>query len=102
MSNHFLICHKPGGSEPGRDYSNFRKGVEGLGHCWRHFDSTWIVATDETSSQMEERLIPLIFDGDSLLIIGVTNDCRGWLVLKERKALADVIGVAEERLEKSL
>ncbi|ELV7515517.1 hypothetical protein QMU85_000472 [Photobacterium damselae] len=47
---------------------------------WCHIlDSTWLISTSETASQLSERLLKNIDDNDELLVIKVSRDYSGWL-----------------------
>jgi hypothetical protein len=65
-----------------RDYAgliNELKRAPGIG-WWHYLESTWIIATDETPSQLWKRIEPHIHDGDRVLILEIQNPPRqGWL-----------------------
>lgn len=49
-------------------------------HDWLQcLDSTWLILTSETASQVFDRLKPHVDNSDRMLVIGVTSDYSGWL-----------------------
>ncbi|EHH0751324.1 hypothetical protein ACJO1Q_03580 [Vibrio parahaemolyticus] len=47
---------------------------------WCHaLDSTWLISTSESASQLSERLRKKIDGNDDLLVIKVSRDYAGWL-----------------------
>lgn len=66
-------------NKPGQDYSSLYEAIKNLGAWWHYLDSTWLVDTSLTSSQISNHLNSIIDKNDCLLIIRVTNDYAGWL-----------------------
>ena len=64
---------------PGRDYSGLYEAIKKLGGWWHHLESTWIVLTQKTSSQVWDALGPFVDKNDFMLIIEVRDDVNGWL-----------------------
>ena len=64
---------------PGRDYSGLYEAIKATGRWWHYLDSTWIVVTNETASEIWRRLSNHVDKNDYLLIIEVTNNAQGWL-----------------------
>lgn len=64
---------------PGRDYSGMYKAIKSTGTWWHYLESTWLVATDESPSQIGEKLRRHIDQNDRLLIIEIRNNKDGWL-----------------------
>lgn len=69
----------------GKDYSGIKKVLKEYPKYWHHLDSTWLIKTDETPSQIVAKLKPHIDDNDSLLVIEVENSYQGWLTEKAFK-----------------
>jgi hypothetical protein len=49
---------------------------------WHYLSSTWLVATDESPSELSQQLTPHIFKGDRLLVTKLEPDRAGWLPRK--------------------
>lgn len=69
-------------STPGRDYKNLYEAIKESGAWWHYLESTWLVKTDDSPSQIWARLKPHIDANDSLLIIEVRDNISGWLPKK--------------------
>ncbi len=49
-------------------------------YYWWHFiDSTWLVLRYDTLVELHEKLIPLVFTTDQLLIMPAKGPAAGWL-----------------------
>ncbi len=46
---------------------------------WHYFPNVWIVVVNEDVASLRGRLLPLIYQNDSLLIIEVRKISDGWL-----------------------
>ena len=64
---------------PGRNYESLYQGIKSCGKWWHYLQSSWIVATNESSQQIWNRLAATIDQTDFLLIIEVRKDRYGWL-----------------------
>ena len=69
-------------SAPNRDYSGLYEAIKSYPGWWHYLESTWLVVSDNTPSQIWERLKPHVDDNDSLLIIEVRDNVSGWLQKK--------------------
>lgn len=50
---------------------------------WAHYiPSTWLVSTRESPRELSQKLIPLTFKGDRLLVVELTGRHSGWLPQK--------------------
>lgn len=57
---------------------------------WWHFiDSTWLVLRYETLAELQDKLIPLIFTTDQLLIMPAKGPASGWLPAEAWKWISD-------------
>ena len=80
--------------KPGRNYEALYEAIKSCGAWWHYLDSTWLVDTSLTASQIWERIRGDLDKNDSVLIIGVTKDYAGWLPkaawewIKARRTLA--------------
>lgn len=66
-------------NKPGQDYSSLFEAIKNVGAWWHYLDSTWLVDTALSTSQVSERLRARIDENDHLLVIRVTRDYSGWL-----------------------
>lgn len=65
---------------PGRDYSGLYEAIKKTSLWWWHYlDSTWLIVTEETPSQIWSKLAHHIDKNDFLLIIEVRDNIQGWL-----------------------
>lgn len=77
-------------NRPGQDYKDLIEEIKKVGSDWWHcLDSTWIVKTDKTATQIRDRLKPHIDRNDELLVAKLTgeaawtgfdDDCSNWLL----------------------
>ena len=59
---------------PGKDYSKLIEQIKAVGAWWHHLDSTWLVKTNKTASQLRDDLGAFVDADDELLIIDVSGD----------------------------
>ncbi|MBI4706379.1 MAG: hypothetical protein HY761_00435 [Candidatus Omnitrophica bacterium] len=64
---------------PNRNYDGLFVEIKKSPKWWHFLESTWIIATDETPSQIWNRLIANLDKNDYLLIIEVKDNVQGWL-----------------------
>lgn len=64
---------------PGRDYVALYEAIKRSGKWWHYLDSTWLVATNESATQVYNRLSQYIDKNDFIFVIRVTNEYSGWL-----------------------
>ena len=65
--------------QPGRDYAGLYEAIKGCGAWWHYLGSTWLVDTNLDAAGIWRRLDSHVDRDDSMLVIGVTRDYRGWL-----------------------
>jgi hypothetical protein len=58
---------------------------------WHYLDSTWIVLRYETLFELQDRLLPLIFANDRLLIMPAKGPAGGWLPQDAWKWISDSV-----------
>jgi hypothetical protein len=72
----------------GRSYDDLFETIATLGKWWNCLDSVWIVKTDLTCAQIQERLYPFVDKKDELVVLGLNGnwatcgfdeECRDWL-----------------------
>lgn len=66
-------------NKAGQDYNGLYEELKKSPGYWHHLDSTWLISTNETATQLFQRLKPCIDDNDTMLVIKVTNEYSGWL-----------------------
>lgn len=65
-------------NRPGQNYGDLIDYLKGLGAWWHHLDSTWLVNTTRTPTQVRDGAAAFLDPGDELLVIDVTSDARAW------------------------
>jgi len=85
--NKFVIGYDP--VKPGQDYASLFQAIKSVGSTWWHcLDSTWIVITNRTATQVRDYLTPHMDVNEELLVIscglpaawrGFNEECSNWL-----------------------
>lgn len=65
-------------NKSGQNYTTIIEALKSSGVWFRGLDSTWIIKTTESASQIMARLEPLIDSNDELLVIDITGDFATW------------------------
>jgi len=61
------------------DYSELIAAIKNLtGTWWHNLDSTWLVKTDLSASQVRDHLKPHLDSNDEMLVIDITGDSAAW------------------------
>lgn len=63
---------------PGQHYEDLITEIKALGAWWHHLDSTWLVKSTLSTTQLRDRLAQHLDSGDELLVVDVTGDTRSW------------------------
>lgn len=74
---------------PGRNYEKLYEAIKSSGKWWHYLESTWMVASNDNSQQIWNKLAPHIDKNDYLLIIEVRKDSYGWLPKDAWKWITD-------------
>lgn len=61
-------------NRPGQDYGSLHDAIKALGSWWHHLDSTWIVDTHKTCTQVRDELSKHIDANDELLVVKLTGE----------------------------
>ena len=61
-------------NKPDQDYKDLIEYLKSLGTWWHHLDSTWLVVTNLTASEMRDKLKTLVGPSDEVLVMNVTDD----------------------------
>ncbi len=67
---------------PLRNYNGLYDALKKCPKWWHFLESSWIVLTDETPTDLWNRFAPSIDSNDFLLIIEVRDNVQGWLPKK--------------------
>jgi hypothetical protein len=66
-------------NKTGKDYKGLHEELKKTG-TWIHLlDSTWLLFTAESATQIYNRLRPHIDQDDNIMIAQITNNYSGWL-----------------------
>lgn len=69
--------------KPGQKYEQLHENIKALGTWWHYLDSTWIVVTSLTPSQVFDMLKPSVDADDRVLVVNISDDSySGWLTQK--------------------
>ena len=66
-------------NKSGQNYTALYEELKKSSSWWHYLDSTWLILTSETVTQLTDRIRKNIDDNDSLLVIKVVRDYGGWL-----------------------
>ena len=64
---------------PGQNYTDLISELKKSSSWWHYLDSTWLIRTQESASQLWERISSYFDKNDYALIIEVGKDYQGWL-----------------------
>lgn len=74
--------------EPGRDYVDLVEAIERVANtAWPCLDSTWVLNSEKTASQIRDALKPFLATGDELIVAELTGTAA-WRGLKGESAEA--------------
>ena len=68
--------------KPGRDYVGLIEQLQNSLRWWHYLESTWLIATSESPSELYNRLSAHLDSGDNILIIEAGNHIYGILPKK--------------------
>ena len=63
----------------GKDYIGLFEQLKHSRRWWHYLDSTWLISTEESPSELYNRLVAHLDADDRILIIGAGNHIQGWL-----------------------
>jgi len=62
-------------NKAGKDYDGLIDKIKDLANgWWHHLDSTWLIKSDLTCSQIRDALKPYLDHDDELLVLNITGD----------------------------
>lgn len=68
---------------PGQDYNKLFDAIKSYGTWWHHLDSTWIIKTDKTPSQVRDHLKQFLDKNDELLVVTLSGT-GAWTGFKDK------------------
>ena len=63
----------------GKNYIGLTEQLQNSPLWWHYLESTWLIATSESPSELYNRLAAHLDSDDSILIIEAGKDIGGWL-----------------------
>lgn len=75
-------------NKPGQNYSSLHDAIKQLGQWWHCQDSTWVVVSGLTATQIRDALKSKMDSKDNLLVVqsagvgawfGFSQECSDWL-----------------------
>ena len=63
-------------NRPGQNYPGLITAIKRLGSWWHHLDSTWIVETKLSPSEVRDQLKRHVDTGDEIFVVDITD--RTW------------------------
>jgi len=64
--------------KPGQHYARLEAEIKSLGGWWHNLDSTWLVVSGLSYTQVRDRLRDALDANDKLLVIDVSGDSAAW------------------------
>ncbi|GAA0275281.1 hypothetical protein GCM10009000_108480 [Halobacterium noricense] len=63
---------------PGQNYEDLHETVKDFGGWWHHLESTWLVDTSSSASDIAEELHPYLDSNDELLVTRLSGEWASW------------------------
>lgn len=70
-------------NKSGQNYDNLIKALKSYGTHWHHLDSTWLIRTSKTCTEVREELKSLVDRNDELLVAELSGTAA-WYGFSER------------------
>lgn len=77
----YIICYDL--NRPGQDYATLIDAIKSYGTWWHHLDSTWIIKTTRSASEVRDHLKAYIDTTDELLVVGSSGE-GAWFGFTEK------------------
>ncbi|MDK8193762.1 hypothetical protein QP794_27140 [Paenibacillus sp. UMB7766-LJ446] len=74
-----------------KDYNGLYEVLKSFGYC-HYLDSTWLISTELTPTELYNRLSSHIDENDFCLVIKVTSEYYGWLPTEAWDWLKQALG----------
>ncbi|QQL51003.1 hypothetical protein [Mucilaginibacter ginkgonis] len=66
-------------NKPGQNYAGLMEELKKSPSWWHYLDSTWLIYTKESATQLRDRILNCVDNSDRLLVMEVTKNYSGWL-----------------------
>ncbi len=67
-------------NRPGQEYEELYEELRNSSTWWHYLDSTWLIVTQESINELNDRIKNTIDENDRFLIFDITGmDYQGWL-----------------------
>ncbi len=70
-------------NRPGQKYEELIRHLRSHGTWWHYLDSTWLIATNKTATQLRDEIKRLVDPSDEVLVINVSGDAWASLGLDD-------------------
>ena len=64
--------------DPGQDYEDMHEAIKEFGAWWHHLESTWLVDTSSSASEIRDKLKQHIDSNDELLVTRLSGSWASW------------------------
>lgn len=61
-------------NRPGQNYTELIKYLKSQGTWWHYLDSTWLIVTSISASELRDEIKRLVDSGDEVLVLSVKGD----------------------------
>lgn len=73
----YVVCYDL--KQPVDQYLRLFEELKRSRQWWHYLTSTWVVIRSETLTELNAKVVPLIYEGDRLLIMAAKGPAAGWL-----------------------
>jgi hypothetical protein len=63
---------------PGQEYEDMHEAIKGFGAWWHHLESTWLVDTSSSASDIRDELKQYLDSNDELLVTRLSGNWASW------------------------
>ncbi len=71
-------------NSPGQDYKQLTEQLKSYTRWWHHLDSTWLINTTKSVTEVRDELKPYLDSGDELLVVEVHRSAYAWIGFRGR------------------
>lgn len=64
--------------DPGQDYEEMHEAIKEFGAWWHHLESTWLVDTSSSASNIRDELKQYLDSNDELLVTRLSGSWSSW------------------------
>lgn len=69
-------------NSPGQKYEELYEKIKEIGSWWHYLDSTWLVSTSLSASEIYSKIKSPLDNGDHILVFSLGKDYQGYLPQK--------------------